>query len=126
MIKNKRLLSYWKEINNWLNKRLINLVLFNFFVIVLILFHSAGYFAPFFFVTINLIIVLSFIGSIFLLGARSRELFLISFGLWLFTIFSRLLGVGFWAEKSAISAFQALVLGLILLVYELLIEIRSK
>lgn len=105
-------------IRNWSTYKLINLFLFNIFIAIMLLLHSAGYFAPYFPMTINIIILISVILSVFLLGAKSKAIFTISLTFWLFAMFLKLLGVDVWAERTSVYCFEALLLGVILMFLE--------
>ncbi len=114
------------RINKWAMNNYLNIGIFNVFVIIMFLLYSAGYFHPFFPITINFIVFSSLVVSIFLFKANSRSLFLVSLVFWIFAGVIRLLGVGVWAERTAIYSYQALVLGSLLLVYESLKKNNGK
>lgn len=102
-------------VRDWSNANLINLFLFNIAIAVMLLLHSAGYFAPYFPITINLVVLMSLILSIFLLGATSQAIFAISLLFWVFAGLLKVLGVDVWAERTTVYCFEAFVLGVILM-----------
>ena len=107
----------------WAQRRILGLFAFNILVMLLIVLRSAGYFDPFFLITINLVVFLSFIMSIFLLGAGSRVMFIIAFVFWILAAALKALHIDVWAERTAVYIFQALILGLVLFIIEI---VRSK
>lgn len=107
-----------EKLEGIIGKRLLGLFIFNIILMVLILMRSAEYFAPFFLISINFIILVCIILSIPLLGIRSKGIFLIALLFWLFAAFLRLLNVGVWAERTAIYAYEAILVGIILFVLE--------
>jgi len=111
-----------KNITNWVNSHIMGLFLFNSIVMLLVLLNSAGYFHPFFIISINFIVIVSLILSIFLLGAGSRVMFAVAIFFWLLTMFFKITFVDIWAERSSIYAFDAFVIGVILLFCELIVE----
>lgn len=102
----------------WSKVHILGLFIFNFILMFLILLHSAGYFAPYFPITINVIVLISLIMAVFLLGIRSKTIFGFALTFWVFTAFLRVLSVNIWAERSAIYVFQALIIGVVLLFFE--------
>lgn len=116
--------SYYKRdlenIENWSKNHLAGLFIFNILIISLLLLKSGGYFYPYFTITINTVVFIGFVGSIFLLGAKSKTLFLISLFFWAFAAFMRTIGIEVWAERISIYTFQAMLLGVILVFIEVL------
>lgn len=106
-----------EQLQVWSQKKVFNLFIFNIILVLLLLLRSAGYFSPFFTITINLIILLSLILFVILLNATSRIVFLIALLLWLFAAFMKIVGVDVWAERTAVYAFEALVVGVGLLIF---------
>lgn len=113
-IKNK----YQKRIKAWTRKNYLNLAIFNTILIGLFLLRSAGYFDPFFLVSVNMIVLIALISSIFLLGARSKILFLIALIFWLFAGFLKLVKIDVWTERTGVYAFEAFVVGAITFLFE--------
>jgi|SRR3989344_4025150 len=101
----------------WATQHFFNIFVFHGIVIIMFLLRSAGYFHPFLPISINLIVLTSLVLSIFILGARSRAMFLIALAFWLFAGFIRVVQIEVWAERTAIYAFESLVLGVILLLW---------
>jgi len=109
---------YRKQLNSWVNKHLVGLFVFNLIILFLVLLSNAGYFQPFFYLSINLITFISLILSIFLLGSSSRSMFVISILFLFFAGFLRFFQINIWAERSGIYAFQSFLLGLFLFLYK--------
>lgn len=105
-------------VKNWAKEHFLGLFVFNIVAIILLLLRSAGYFAPFFPLTINFIIFICFLLAIFLLGAKSRTLFAIALIFWLFAAILRVFQIEIWAERSTIYTFQAFILGILILPFE--------
>jgi hypothetical protein len=119
--------SYLNRLHVWMLKRQFQLILFNVILIVLVLLRSAGYFEPYFPITINSIFYTSLFLAIFLLGAKSKAMFIITIIFWLFTGILRIIEVNIWAERTAIYSYESLLAGVILLIYQSLRpRLRSK
>lgn len=103
----------------WATDKVFGLFTFNLIIMLLILLYSAGYFAPFFPLTINFIVLFSLIISILLLGFESKTYFVISLSFWIFAALLRILKVDVWAERTVIYSYQSLVVGIVLLIIEL-------
>lgn len=112
-----RIVSNFK---NWSRKNFFGLILFNILFMLMVLLRSAGYFAPYFYITINMIILICIVMTRFFLRLESRFIFLISLVFLLFAAFLKLFTVDFWAERSIIYSFEALVFGVLLYIYETL------
>lgn len=121
MLKNLR--KYYKEslgkLGLWAQNKIFGLFVFNLLVMLLIVLRSAGYFTPYFPLTINLIVFLSLILAIILLNMRSSALFIIALVFWIITAVLRIMGIEVWAERAALYTFQALVVGVVLFVIEI-------
>jgi hypothetical protein len=101
-------------LQSWAKNNFFGLFFLNLIIMVLILLHTAGYFDPFFLLSINSIFFISFILCIFFLRLKSQHFFVFSL---LFLVLSgllKLLGIGIWAERAAIYSFQAFFLGVLL------------
>lgn len=107
-----------EQVQNWAHQNMLNLFIFNAILTLLLLLRSAGYFSPFFSLSISFIIALCLILSVILLGARSKTIFIIVVFFWLLTAFFMILGVNIWAERAAIYSFEALVVGILLFIFE--------
>lgn len=94
--------------------KIFGLFVFNIILMMLILMRSADYFAPFFPLSINIIVLICLVVSIPILGVRDRMLFFVSLMLWLFAALLKLLKIDVWAERTVIYSFEAMVIGMIL------------
>ena len=101
------------RIERWVKNHYLNLAIYNIFLILLVLLHSAQYFDPFWLISINVIVLLALIVSIFLLGAKSRVFFIVALLFWFFAAFLKFVKIDVWAERPTIYAFEALVIGVI-------------
>lgn len=112
----------FQDLNSWAQKRIVGLFAFNILVMLMIVLRSAGYFDPFFPITINFIVLLALVLSIVLLGVGNRIMFLTAFVFWILAAALKILNVDVWAERTAVYTFQALVIGVLLLVWESLFD----
>lgn len=106
------------KIKLWAQERIIGLFTFNAILMLMILLQSAGYFSPFFPLSINTIVMISLISSIFLLGTNSKASFVLALVFWLFASFLKIVKIDVWAERTVIYAYQALMVGLVLFIIE--------
>ena len=111
--------SQIEKLGKWAQKRFFGLFLFNVIIMVLIILRSAGYFDPFFPLTINFIVFFSFILAILLLNVKSNVIFYVSYIFWLIAAGLRMLNIDVWAERTSIYTFQALLVGLVLFLIEI-------
>lgn len=118
MILNKYYLQKLQQIKVWAETNIFGLFVLNISIMLLILLRSAGYFAPFFLITINTIVFIALILSVFLLGLRSKGVFLVALILWVFSGLLRALNIDVWAERSAIYMYQSLIVGVALIIIE--------
>lgn len=102
----------------WVTKKYLNIALFNGLIMLFILLRSAGYFDPYFPITVNVIIFIALVTSIVLLGASSRVIFFIALLFWLFASFLKIVGINIWAERTAIYVYESLLVGVSLLIFE--------
>src|SRR3989344_5004701 len=107
----RKIKTYYKKsmskLRIWSIDKMFGLFLFNIIMMFLILLYTAGYFAPFFPLTINFIVFISLVISVFLLGIRSRTLLFISLLFWVFAAFLRIVKIEVWAERTAIYSYRA-------------------
>lgn len=106
------------KLKEWIEDHYLQLAIFNGSLILLVLLRSAGYFEPYFTITINAIFVFSILSSIFLFGLSARTAMIFAVFFWLLAALFRVLNIEVWAERTAIYAFEALSLGLLLMIYE--------
>lgn len=110
--------KYKNKIDLWVSGHHLQLVLFNLIIVLFFLLRSAGYFQPYYTLSVNFIILLGLFISIPLLNFGSRAMFIIAIVFLIFTGLLKLLAIDVWAERSAIYVYQPLVLGLLLMIYE--------
>jgi len=115
-----------KKFNNWINLHLLQLTMFNIFLLFMFLLRSAGYFEPYYVISVNNIVIVGLILSVLLLGATSKVLFSFSLFFWFFASIIQTLGVDVWAERVGIYTYQGLVLGIVMLIIESIKEKRIK
>lgn len=113
-----KLKNIYNSFQEWGNSHLFKMLVFNTILVFLVLMRSAGYFLPFFGISINFIVFVMLVLSIFLLDSNSKSIFLIAFLFWVFACLMKLLKVDVWAERTAIYTFEALLIGMILLIIE--------
>lgn len=114
----KRFENIGKLINSWAMKHFFQISIINFVLIMLFLLRSAGYFDPYFFISVNFIVVTGLLMSILLLKARSNVIFMVSLLFWLFAGFLRIINLDTWAERTTVYTYQSLILGVIILIIE--------
>ena len=118
MLHSKFLANLQKKMAVWVSSHYLNLAIFNTLLVILMLLHSAKYFDPFWTISINVIVFISLINSVFLLGARSRSLFVVSLLFWIFAGIMRILGINVWAERITIYVFESFFIGVLLFLLE--------
>lgn len=106
------------KIHKWGEKYLFNMLILNTLLVFMVLMRSADYFLPFFGISVNFIVFVLLVLSIFLLKFNSRSMFFISLLFWLFACLIKILKIDIWAERTAIYTFQAFIVGLVLLIIE--------
>ncbi|MDO8619138.1 MAG: hypothetical protein Q7R49_04330 [Candidatus Daviesbacteria bacterium] len=109
-----------KDFENWVNLRHFQLAVFNIILISLALLRSAGYFEPFFLITINIIVLISLVMLILLLKTSSKFLFSVAICFWAFAGLLKLFQVSVWAERTTIYAYEAILIGIVQLVIEVI------
>lgn len=102
-------------LNNWVKNHLLGLFVFNTILIILVLLNTAQYFKPFFYLGINSIFFISLLLAIFLLGVKSKAMFLITLLFLLFGVFLKIVKIDIWADRASIYFYQSFMLGVILL-----------
>ncbi len=102
----------------WGQNHIFRLIAFNTILVLLVLLRSAGYFYPFFGISVNFIVFVLIVLSILILHSGSRSIFFLAFLFWVFAGILKILGLDVWAERTSIYTFEALVIGTILLIYE--------
>lgn len=102
----------------WAGSHLIGLFILNLLIMILVLLRSAGYFSPFFLISINFIVFVTIVLSVAVLGLRSRQIFVLALLLWLFSGLLFIVGIKVWAERSTVYMFQALIVGVVILIIE--------
>ena len=112
------------NLQHWAQNKIFGLFVFNLVVMILIVLRSAGYFSPFFPLTINFIVFVSLILAIFLLNLKSSVFFVIAFIFWVLAAFLRIVNVEVWVERASLYTFQALVVGVVLFIIEVIISSR--
>lgn len=114
-----------EDFSDWVKFHYFNLALFNVILIMLFLLRSAGYFSPFFPISVNFIVFSALIFAIALLKARSKAMFFVGIALWIFAAIIRIVKIEVWAERTAVYAFEAIFLGVVLLIFET-VKARNK
>ncbi len=107
-----------EKLTKWSLSHFVGIALFNLILIFLFMLYSAGYFKPFVPISINLIVFVGLVSSIFLLGSRSRTMFIVSLCFWLFAGFLKIVGIDVWAERTVIYTYEAFLIGVTLLIFE--------
>ncbi len=103
------------KLKKWVLEYNYRLIVFNIIIVFLFLLRSAGYFQPYFPISVNFIVIFGLVLSYFLLGANSKIVFLVTLIFWIFAGILEILGINVWAERTGIYAFESLVFGVLLL-----------
>lgn len=106
------------ELRTWGDKNFLGLLFVNLVLMMLILLRSAGYFEPYLTITINLIILVMIIMIRFLLRVKGKVILEFSLFFLLFAMFLKVLNIEIWAERSMIYSYEALLVGIMLLLFE--------
>ncbi|EKD94493.1 MAG: hypothetical protein ACD_26C00034G0028 [uncultured bacterium] len=101
----------------WAEGNIAGLFIFNLIILLLVLLRFAGYFSPFLTININLIYLIGLILSVILLKASSRVMFIMALVFWMLTVFLKYVKIDVWADRTVEYFFQALVVGIFLLVF---------
>ena len=115
---NKYKKVFIEKFNSWSGTHHQELIIYNVVLIFLFLLHSVGYFYPFFPISINFIVMVGLVLSVFLLGAKSKIFFVVSLIFWGVALFFKAVGIEVWAERTGVYVFQSFVLGIVLLFWE--------
>lgn len=110
--------NYQSSLREWSQKRVANLAVFNIILLLLVMLRSAGYFEPFFPLTISLIVLIALVLAVLLLGAGSGVIFAFGMLFMLFASVFKLAGVEIWAERLGIYTFESLFVGVVTLLFE--------
>jgi hypothetical protein len=105
-----------------------NLIIFTLFIVFLFLLRSAGYFQPYFPISVNFIIMVAIVLSYFILKIKSKMIFLIGLIFWIFAGFLRTVRIDIWSERTGIYVYESLFLAVLFNTFEVIINkgIKSK
>ena len=106
------------KLKKWVMEYNYRLIIFNIVLVFLFLLRSAGYFQPYFPISVNFIVIFGLVLSFFLLGVRSKAIFVIVVIFWMFAGALQILRINVWAERTGIYAYESLVFGVIVFVFE--------
>lgn len=115
----KKFQNIQNKLRAWVISHYIQIAIFNGILLLLVLLRSAGYFHPILDLSINLIVFIAIFLAIIFFRADSRIILLISVLFLILSIpfkFTSILEV--WAERTTIYAFEAMILGFIMLIIE--------
>lgn len=107
-------------LNKWVQQHLIGVVCLNLILMLLILLRSAGYFAPYLYISINIIVFISLVLVYLLLGGNNKVFFTFSLVFILFAAFLKLFEMDVWAERTIVYSFEAFVVGFVIFFKELI------
>lgn len=102
------------------------LILFNLIIVFIFLLRSAGYFQPYFPISVNFMVMVAIILAVFLLGITSRTIFIIALLFWLFAGVLRVLRIDIWAERTGVYVFESLLLAILFLLWEVTMKNMTK
>lgn len=113
------------RLRKWVEQKYFQLAILNVFLLSLVLLKSAGYFEPYFPITINVIVILGVLASIFLLKISSSFVFVTSLVFWVLTALFRILYIIPWAERTALYSFEAFAIGMAYLILEAILKRKN-
>lgn len=107
-----------KKSKEWVNAHIAGIFIFNLSIFLLMLLRSAGYFHPFFELSVNRVMLLSIFFAIIFLRITNRTLFILALVFWISALFFKVVGVDIWAERMGIYTYEAFSFALLLLMIE--------
>jgi membrane-bound ClpP family serine protease len=110
--------NFGLKFKKWISDYNYRLILFNIIIVFLFLLRSAGYFQPYFPISVNFIVIVGLVLSVVLLGAKSNLVFYATLLFWIFAAFLKIVGIDVWSERTGIYAYESLVFGVILFLFE--------
>lgn len=122
---NRNRININSKLQIWAQERILGIFIFTIILALLLLLYSAGYFAPYMPLTINLIVVIALMLAVILLHLKSNFIFYTVIFFWVLTSFFMIFNIDVWAERAAIYTFETLVIGIILFIIEMNLK-RSK
>lgn len=118
--------NYLNKVRSWTKDYNHNLIIFNLIIVFLFLLRSAGYFQPYFPISVNFIVITGLVLSVIFLGANSKLIFLTTLIFWIFAGFLAILKIDVWAERTGIYAYESLSFGVLLFFIELVMKNEKK
>ena len=115
-----------RKLAKWSKENLPGILLFNLIVVTLVLLHTANYFLPYFFISINFIFFIGLILTPLILRVGFRALFFSAIWFWLLSALLKLLNIDAWAERSSIYCFQALFVAILVLLLDTFIFSKRR
>jgi|SRR5581483_1797375 len=115
-----------KDTQKWYAKHNLRLVIFNLIILFLFLLRSAGYFQPYFPLSVNFIVIFSLVLSSVLLGANSKVMFAVTSIFWILAGLFLMLGIQIWSERTGIYAYESFIFGFLLYLFENLKRENNK
>lgn len=106
------------KIKKWLVEHNYKLIIFNIIIVFLFLLRSAGYFQPYFTISVNFIVIFALVISVLLLNANSKVIFVAVLIFWTFAGLLQLLQISVWADRTGIYAYESLIFGVLLFLFE--------
>ena len=120
------LINFKKKTRKWIKAHQIGFGLFNVLIMLMILLRSAGYFEPYMTISINLIFIVALLSAIFLLEMRDRGAFGAALVFWFIAGILRVFKIDVWAERAALYTFEALFVGVLLLILETIFKKNAE
>lgn len=114
----KKTYRFFKSLKSEVNNKNSEISIFNLFLLILLFLRSAGYFEPYFPISINFVVLVSAILAILIFNLNSRIIFILLIISLIFAVFLKLVRVDIWAERTMVYSFQFFILGTILFMWE--------
>lgn len=123
---NRLLKKCKKDTEKWAYSNFFSIFIINLILLILFLLHSAGYFDPYFPITVNFVIIVGIFVATILLNLNIQILIVMAGAFWLFAGLLYLLRVNIWAYRTTLYVFQIFVLMIVLLLYQSLRSHKAK
>lgn len=109
--------KFLSDFYDWTKKYNYRLVAFNLIIIFIFMLRSAGYFQPYFPISVNFIVIVGLLLAVIMLGARAKFIFLSSLLFWIFAGILKLLKIDVWAERSGVYVYEMVFMGIVVFVF---------
>lgn len=110
--------NFKKKIDAWAHNNISGILIFNCLLMLLVLLNTAGYFHPFLPLSISLIFFIALVSSAVFIKLGSKAMFVIALSFCVLAAFLKIVKVDIWAERTGVYVFEALIVGLVLYLFD--------